>query len=141
MILIENVFVDTSAWIAVTNKNDFYHQKAVSAYPSILKHYRYLCTSNLVIAETYNLILNEMGYQFACRFIEISRISPKILKIYSDNILEEEAENILKKYDDQDFSYADAVSFAIMKKKEIKKAFSFDKHFWTAGFKNILESI
>jgi len=35
---------------------------------------------------------------------------------------------------DQDFSYTDAVSFVIMKKQKIKKAFSFDKHFQTMGF-------
>jgi len=44
---------------------------------------------------------------------------------------------ILSKYSDQDFSYTDAVSFAIMKRQKIIKAFSFDKHFVIAGFINL----
>jgi len=51
--------------------------------------------------------------------------------------IEEEAEDILGKYQDQDFSYSDAVSFAVMKRHEIHLAFSFDHHFMTAGFKII----
>jgi predicted nucleic acid-binding protein len=35
---------------------------------------------------------------------------------------------------DQDFSYTDAVSFVVMKQYGITEAFSFDKHFVTAGF-------
>jgi predicted nucleic acid-binding protein len=33
--------------------------------------------------------------------------------------------------------YTDAVSFALMKRLKIKKAFSFDKHFMISGFANI----
>ena len=55
-------------------------------------------------------------------------------KIYSDQSLEQDAENILVKYQDQDFSYTDAVSFAVMRRDGIDRAFSFDRHFVTAGF-------
>jgi predicted nucleic acid-binding protein len=58
----------------------------------------------------------------------------RIRKIYSDRVLDEKAEDILRKYQDQDFSYADAVSFAVMKQYGIGQAFSFDEHFITAGF-------
>lgn len=44
------------------------------------------------------------------------------------------ADDILKIYHDQDFSYTDAISFAVIKQSEIAQAFSFDKHFVTAGF-------
>jgi uncharacterized protein len=50
---------------------------------------------------------------------------------------EKEAEETLRKFADQDFSYTDAVSFAIMKEQSIKKAFSFDKHFQTMGFSRV----
>ncbi len=53
---------------------------------------------------------------------------------HSDNIIEETAESILRQYQDQDFSYTDAVSFVVMKQYGITEAFSFDKHFVTAGF-------
>ena len=46
-------------------------------------------------------------------------------------------DSCLRKYFDQDFSYTDSISFAIMKRYKIGNAFSFDKHFVTAGFVNI----
>lgn len=35
------------------------------------------------------------------------------------------------------FSYADAVSFALMQKEKINDAFTYDRHFLTAGFTTI----
>ncbi len=133
----ENIFVDTSAWVALADKDDTYHKKAASIYPSLLKTHRSLITSNLVIAETYVLILNVLGYKAALNFLTRIKASPRILKIYSGEDIEAEAEKILTKYVDQDFSYTDAVSFVIMKRLKIKKAFCFDKHFLTAGFINV----
>ena len=75
-----------------------------------------------------------IGHQEAIVFLESMTTSPRIRKIYSDRVLEEKAEDILRKYQDQDFSYTDAVSFAVMKHYEIRQAFSFDEHFITAGF-------
>jgi len=35
---------------------------------------------------------------------------------------------------DQDFSLADALSFAFMRREKIIEAFAYDRHFTTAGF-------
>ena len=135
--VLEDIFVDTSAWIALVDKDDSHHKEAASSYPSLLKNHRNLITSNFVIAETYIIILNELGHKLAIDFLEKLKASPRILKIYSNEDIEEEAEPILVKYSDQDFSYTDAVSFVIMKRQKIRKAFSFDKHIVIAGFVNI----
>jgi predicted nucleic acid-binding protein len=135
--LAESIFVDTSAWVALADKDDAHHQRAVSAYPSLLKTQRGLVTSNLVKAETYIVILKELGHPSALNFLERIKTSPRILKVHSTPEIEAEAEELLTKYSDQDFSYTDAVSFAIMKRQKIRKAFSFDKHFVTAGFVNV----
>lgn len=137
MMVLEDIFVDTSAWIALVDKDDSHHKEAASSYPSLLKNHRNLITSNFVITETYIIILNELGHKLAIDFLEKLKASPRILKIYSNEDIEAEAEPILVKYSDQDFSYTDAVSFVIMKRQKIRKAFSFDKHFVIAGFVNI----
>lgn len=137
MISKENIFVDTSAWVALADKNDVHYKKASSVYLSLLKTYKGLVTNNLVIAETYILILKELGHKAALNFLKGVRSSPRISKIYSNEETEAEAEKILIKYEDQDFSYTDTVSFAIMKRFNIKKAFCFDKHFKIAGFETI----
>ena len=128
------LFVDTSAWFALADKSDNYHQKAINIYPGLIKDFDNLITTNFVIAETYILIRRSLGHQAAVIFLESITTSPRIRKIYSDRVLEEKAEDILRKYQDQDFSYTDAVSFAVMKQYGIEQAFSFDEHFNTAGF-------
>ncbi|OIP61021.1 MAG: DNA-binding protein [Nitrospirae bacterium CG_4_9_14_3_um_filter_53_35] len=137
MISSDNIFVDTSAWVALADRDDAHHKKAASIYPSLLTSHKGLITSNFVIAEVYILILNELGHQPALDFLEKVKTSPRIMKVYSSEDVEADAEKILKQYHDQDFSYTDAVSFVIMKRQKIEKAFSFDKHFLTAGFVNV----
>jgi uncharacterized protein len=134
---LEDIFVDSTAWIALADSDDSHHQAAAAAYPSILKNHRALVTSDLVIAETHIVLLKELGCQATLKLLERIKASPRILKMYSNEDIETEAERILLKYSDQDFSYTDAVSFAIMKRKGIKNAFSFDKHFVIAGFANL----
>ena len=128
------IFVDTGAWFALADRSDRYHRKAVKRYPALLKQYPHLTTTNLVVAETYILIRRALGYRPAISFLQNLSSSPRLTKIYSDPTLEFKAEGILEKYQDQDFSYTDAVSFAVMQELKIRKAFAFDSHFTTAGF-------
>ncbi len=128
------LFVDTGAWYALADRSDQNHYEAVEIYPELLSGYLPLKTTNLIIAETHILIRRGIGYQAAIAFLENIASSPRVAKIYSDSILEETAESILRQYQDQDFSYTDAVSFIVMKQYGITEAFSFDKHFVTAGF-------
>jgi predicted nucleic acid-binding protein len=129
----KKLFIDTGAWFALADKSDKYHKQAVQIYRNLLRDYQ-LSTTNLVISETYTLIQRAISNQAAIRFLDNIAASPRIIKVYSDNILEETAIEILRQYQDQDFSYTDAVSFAAMKQYEIKEAFAFDHHFVTAGF-------
>lgn len=130
----EIIFVDTGAWVALADKDDKRHAEAVSIFPSLLKTCRELVTSNLVVAESYILILKGLGHNAAVSFLEKINSSPRIVRLCSTSDMETEAEKILRKYQDQDFSYTDAVSFEMMKRQKIMKAFSFDKHFQTMGF-------
>jgi uncharacterized protein len=128
------LFVDTGAWFALADRSDQHHDRAVDIYPNLLRRYQHLTTTNLVVAETYILIRRALGHQSGIYFLQNIAASPRVVKVYSDSVLEEETEAILEKYQDQDFSYTDAVSFAMMKEYDISKAFSFDQHFVTAGF-------
>ncbi len=128
------LFVDTSAWLAVLDTDDANYSAASSIYPNALKTYRHLVTTNLIIAESYILIRRNLGHREAVTFLDRIRISPRIEKIYADAELESQAEEILQRYQDQLFSYTDAVSFALMRQRNIEEAFTFDRHFTVAGF-------
>lgn len=128
------VFVDASAWIAVSDRRDRYHGEAKKAYQLLLGDRQTLVTTNLVVAEAYVVIRRTGGHAQAMRFLKSIRGSARLMKVYSEAQLESIAEEILWKYCDQDFSFADAVSFAVMQARGIEQAFTLDNHFATVGF-------
>ena len=132
--MIGEIFVDAGAWIALNDRGDRYHSAAVSYHQRMLRDHRPLVTTNLVIAEAYINIRRAGGYQPAIRFLDSVRQSSRLTKVYSDAALEGEAEKLLRRFADQDFSLADAVSFAVMQARGITEAFAFDGHFVRAGF-------
>ena len=130
----QTIFVDTGAWYALADRSDQYHDRAVRIYPELLRSYQHLVTTNLVIAETYILMRRGLGHQAAVTFLDRLSASSRVRKLYSDESLEENAVDILRQYQDQAFSYTDAVSFSVMRQHGIAQSFSFDQHFKTAGF-------
>jgi predicted nucleic acid-binding protein len=103
-------------------------------FPQVLRQWRSLITTNLVIAEAYALIRYRVSYTAAMQFLEGLDTQVQLERVYSSVALEREAAAILRRYTDQKFSYVDAVSFALMRRRNINIAFAFDRHFWTAGF-------
>jgi hypothetical protein len=128
------VFVDAGAWIAVVNQRDDCHREATAVYGRLLQERHPLVTTNLVIAEAYVMIRRYSGHQTAMQFLDSTRQSSRVIRVYSDVVLEVEAEKRLRRYADQDFSLVDAVSFAVMQQRGISEVFGFDRHFVTAGF-------
>jgi hypothetical protein len=114
---------------------DKFHRVARVEYSRLLGDRRIFVATNLVIAETYILIRRYAGHKPAMRFLQSLRGSPRLQKIWSDAGLESRAEDILEKYADQDFSYTDAVSFAVMQERDVEEAFTFDSHFVSLGFR------
>lgn len=130
----KQLFVDTSAWIATVDRSDKNHKKAAAFYQKALIDFGKLLATDLVLAETYTILRLTMGIDTAFSWWDRILSSPRIELIFSDQTLFEDAGLILKKYSDQAFSLADAVSFVVMNQKNINEAFAFDKHFIVAGF-------
>lgn len=133
--MLEKIFIDTSAFIALNDKSDQFFQKASEYLLSQIDNLSItFFTSNLGIAETYTRLLYKTHFRAAQQFLETIG-STDIDVIYSDNELEQSAKYLLTKYANLKISYTDAVSFAMMMNKNILSAFSFDKHFEIAGFR------
>jgi predicted nucleic acid-binding protein len=133
------IFVDASAWIAVSDRRDKYHLEASQEYNRLIRERYQLVTTNLVIAEAYILIRRTGGHGPAMKLLNSLRGSPRLSRVYSDARLEAQAEAILERHSDQDFSYADAVSFAVMQERGMQEAFTFDYHFAVLGFRRLPE--
>jgi predicted nucleic acid-binding protein len=136
-VTIGDVFVDTGAWFATQAMDDAHYAEACETLPTILEAARTLVTSNLVIGETYTLMRLTKGYKEAKRFLDTLTQSQKLEHLFCTEQVEQEAYEILHQYADHAFSYVDATSFAVMRRRRIKHAFAFDVHFRTAGFVRI----
>lgn len=128
------IFIDTGAWFALSDGRDQYHKRALQCYRALREQRQQLITTNLVIGEAFVLIRRAGGTQVAFRFLDAIRQSAQLVKVYSTTQHEAEAEKLLRQFADQDFSFVDAVSFAVMRERAITDAFAFDHHFLVAGF-------
>ncbi len=128
------IFVDTSAWVAIADSDETRHSQATTLYREILAGPALLVTSLPVIAEAHILIRRRLGAQAAEAFLKNVNESSRIQILYPGQAEETEAKRILHKYQDQDFSLADAISFVLMAREKIQEAFTYDRHFATAGF-------
>jgi hypothetical protein len=128
------LFVDTSAWyaLAVTEGRD--SERVAAALRQRVTARVRLVTTNLIVAETHALLLRRAGHRAAVAFVREVRRPPIVIHESSAELEERAARDWLERYDDQDFSFTDAVSFALMTTERIREALTLDHHFSAAGF-------
>ncbi len=133
------IFIDTGAWIALLDRRDPYHAVIAALYPLLVERWPVWVTTNLVISEAYVNIQRRGGYAVAMQFITMLETASALHIVYSDEEAERTAREILRRYRDQDFSYVDAVSFAVMRSRNIANVVAFDHHFTVAGFNRVIQ--
>lgn len=128
------IFVDTSAWLALDDKNDRYHNKAVAKSSEIKRQRIEIITSEYIIDETITLIRYRVSHQAAVIFGD-SLLNSSIVRIV--DVTDEDrikTWEIFKKYEDKELSFTDCTSFVLIKNLRLQKVFTFDKHFKQMGF-------
>jgi uncharacterized protein len=130
----DELFVDTSAWFALADPKQRSHRMALHALRDAVERGRRMVTTNLVVAETHALLLRRVHRDAALTFVHEMRREPQVV-VASTLDLELRAQvDWLERFHDQDFSFADAVSFAVMTERGIRSALTLDRHFAIAGF-------
>jgi len=115
-------------------RRDQYHQEAIRLWKELEASKKSICTSNFVIDETITLLARKANGNYAVEKAKIIFSSNVLEIIRVDERLELQAVRLFEKYADQNISFTDCVSFAIMRQNNIVDTFSFDKHFIYAGF-------
>jgi predicted nucleic acid-binding protein len=83
------------------------------------------------------LILARMGRNRAWNFLQ-AIVTGSMNVIRAEEADERQARAIIEHYQDKEFSYCDAVSFAVMERLDIREALAFDDHFRQCGQFTIL---
>lgn len=126
-------FTDTSAYLALLDRNDRNNQVANAALVWLAAERYRLYTTNAMLIESHALILSGMGNRVANRFLQdVMQSSTVIVRVRAGD--EERAREILYRYEDKAFSYNDAISCAVMERLDIGLAFTFDSGFRQCGW-------
>jgi predicted nucleic acid-binding protein len=126
------VFVDTSAFFAVLDRDDANHADAKNVWTRLVREAATFLTNNYVLVETAALLQHRLGMA-AVRVFE-EEIMP-LLQI--DWISEERQRGgmeALLAAGRKKLSLVDCVSFQTMRENGVRSAFCFDVHFREQGF-------
>lgn len=128
------IFVDTGAFLARHVAGDQHHARAAAGWERLAAERQAAFTSSLVLSETFTLLARRAGYAFAAQRARNVLDSRALTVLRSVERQEREALEWFEKFADQGVSYADCVSFILMRQHRIGRAFTFDRHFRLAGF-------
>lgn len=134
----DEVFVDTAAWIALLDEADSLHRKATEVLERLSANKSRLVTTEFVLLELgdgfSSIDKREKGLKFVeeLRGVEILRIVPATQELLTQGW------ELYRKRLDKNWQVTDCVSFIVMKENGISIAFTSDRHFEQAGFVKLM---
>ncbi len=129
------VFIDTSAFVALRNRDEREHEAARSALEDLIAQRIPMFTSSYVFSETYTALLVRVGRREAIAWGRQMRAGTAIEILTIDDELADEAWRLLEERADKTWSHVDATSFALMDRERSTAAFAFDRHFEQRGLR------
>ncbi len=124
-------FVDTSFWVALFFERDGHHAVARGLWSG---NSGALLTTNHVIGETWTFIRRRRGHSDAVRVLDALAGSRRVTMVRVERGAEDAAWEWLRRHDDREYSFVDATSFAVMRRRRLREALAFDSDFTSAGF-------
>jgi predicted nucleic acid-binding protein len=126
------MFIDTSAFYALLDRDDENYSKGKKAWTEILEAGHTLVTSNYVLVETFALLQSRLGLDAVRGFQE------DLVPILHVEFVTSDPHRLgvaaLLSASRRGLSLVDCVSFEVMRNSGIKTAFTFDSHFKEQGF-------
>jgi predicted nucleic acid-binding protein len=129
-----SVFMDTSGWYALIDRNDAAHGRTAAVVAQLVRDGARLVTSDYVLDESYTLARARSGTVMAFRLLDLVHETAALDIEWVGSERFEAAERQFRKYHDQAFSFTDFTSFVIMREHRIREAITTDEHFRIAGF-------
>lgn len=119
------VLVDTSFLLALFAPRDYQHEKAKRAY-QLLRQRKYIVAP--VLPEAFYMIKEHVNYIVAMQAMtEIRSGNFAIIDLLSEDYVR--MNDVMNKYADSEFDFADVAQMVIAERFDIPVIFSFDKDF------------
>lgn len=130
-------FLDTGFLIALEAADDQHHAAAIAAWRDIRKTRVRLVTTFYVFDEAVTFFNNRGHHAKAVEIGETLLASRVVSLVHVDEATFTQAWAEFVRYSDKRYSLTDCASFVVMKRRRIRKALAFDRHFTQAGFERI----
>lgn len=123
------VLWDSSAILALLDADDADHERAVAIAAQIASERRPSFITNYIEVEAHALLLRRLGRALAREWLLTGGL-PVVRALPEE---ENRGREIVARRSDKDWSLCDAITFAILDMRGIRRAFSFDRHFLQYG--------
>jgi predicted nucleic acid-binding protein len=120
---------DSSAILALLDADDADHDRAVVIAGRIASERRPSFITNYIEVEAHALLLRKLGRVLARDWLLTGGL-PVVRALPQE---EDRGREILMRHSDKDWSLCDAISFAMLDVRGIRRAFTFDRHFLQYG--------
>ena len=124
-----SVLWDSSAILALLDADDADHTTAVRVARRIAAEKRPVFITNYIEVETHALLVRKLGRAIARDWLLAGGMS--VVLASPDE--ERSAKAIIAQYADKDWTLCDAISFALLDARRVRRAFTFDRHFQQYG--------
>lgn len=129
------MFLDTSGLLCLHHRAEPFHNQARSAYKAALTR----LTHSYVLAEFVALAnVRRFPRPAALSFVADLLENPDIEAVWVDEQLHREAFSLLMERQDKNYSLCDAVSFVLMRQRNLSEALTTDRHFEQEGLRRLL---
>jgi predicted nucleic acid-binding protein len=129
------ILVDTSAFLALLDMNDIYHERATKKWITLLDEGQECVTNNYVVLESIAITQKRLGLQ------AVQELSENILEHvhmgWVDEVQHMQALETVLSINPRQLSLVDCTAFQTMRRLGIEVAFTFDNHFREEGFQVI----
>lgn len=130
------MLLDTSGLLCLYHQSELFHQQAIQAYRAT----QVRLTHSYVLAEFVALATARRFPRIPMLdYLDALMDNPDIELIWIDERFHRDAFALLMARKDKAYSLCDAVSFALMRQKNIFEALTTDKHFEQEGFIRLLQ--
>ena len=140
----EVVFWDTSAFVALGNRDDDLHSAAVAVNNGLARQRAHILTTDAVLVEVANSFSKAALRPLALRIIDALHQSTEMgaaSLVHVDEALWQRGWDLFIKRLDKDWGLTDCISFVVMQERGVLSAFTSDHHFEQAGLIRLLPGV
>lgn len=137
MTLKQAIFIDTWGWLALSHRQDHFHQQVKQIYLDLRQQNIPIYTSYYVLDELISLLFKRENFEYSMNFIEgiMASNEQTILQIETVTLSRFTLALTLRKkfHDKPHISFTDFTSMVIMQELKIQYVLTQDNHFLQVG--------